>query len=199
MKRITRIAGRFGLAAAGFGVLFAAQAQSVDNVTQRNVDQQQRIEQGLQSGQLTTREAAKLEQGEAHIDRIEQRDLRDGTLSAQDQAQIRHAQNRESAAIYSQKHDAQTGNPDSRSSQRMQADVQRNIDQQQRIRNGVASGSLTNREAAHLEGREAHVDHLEARAGADGRVGAREQARIQRTDNRDSRRIYRQKHDRQHR
>ncbi|HEX7111881.1 MAG TPA: hypothetical protein VF216_05510 [Mizugakiibacter sp.] len=199
MNRIIRLTGRLGLIVAGFGFVVAAQAQNASSETQRNVDQQQRIEQGLQSGQLTTREAAGLEQGEAHVDRVEQRDLRDGSLSARDQAQIQRAQNRESAAIYRQKHDTQTGNPASISSQRMQADVQRNLDQQQRIHDGAANGTLTDREVAHLQGREAHASHLDARAGANGRVGAREQAHIQHTDNRDSRRIHRQKHDGQQR
>ncbi len=188
-----------GAIALGLGFAFNAQAQSAGSETQRDVDQQQRIEQGLQSGQLNTHEASRLERGETRIDRTEQRDMRDGTLSASDKAQIQREQNRESAAIYNQKHDAQTGNPDSRSSERMQNDVQRNVNQEQRIHNGVANGSLTNREAGHLEGREAHVAHEEARAGADGHVGWREQGRIQRTENRDSGRIYRQKHDRQHR
>ncbi len=181
----------------GLGLAFNAQAQSAGSETERNVDQQQRIEQGLKSGELNTREASKLERGQARIDRTEKRDMRDGTLSDADKAQIQKQQNRQSAAIYGQKHDAQTGNPDSASSQRMQNDVQRNVNQEQRIHNGVANGSLTNREAGHLEGREAHVDHEEARAGRDGHVGAGEQRRIQRTDNRDSRRVFRQKHDRQ--
>ena len=188
-----------GAIAIGLAFTLNAQAQSAGSETERNVDQQQRIEQGLKSGELNTRESSKLERGEARIDRTEQRDMRDGTLSAADKAQIQKEQNQESKAIYSQKHDAQTGNPDSRSSDRMQNDVQRNINQQQRIHNGIKNDSLTNRETGHLEGREAHVSHEEAKAGRNGHVGAGEQWRIQHTDNRDSRRIYRQKHDGQHR
>lgn len=184
----------FGAIALGMGLALGAQAQTAGSETQRDVDQQQRIEQGLKSGQLTTHEASQLERGEARIDRTEQRDMRDGSLSAADKAQIQNMQNRESAAIYGQKHDAQTGNPDSRSSERMQHDVQRDENQETRIHEGVANGSLTNREAGHLEGREAHVDHEEARAGADGHVGWREQRHIQRTENRDSGRIWRDKH-----
>ncbi|UUZ55732.1 hypothetical protein LP419_09440 [Massilia sp. H-1] len=45
----------------------------------------------------------------------------------------------------------QTGNPNSASSQRMQADVQRNVNQQTRIENGIKSGELTNHEVAKLE------------------------------------------------
>lgn len=184
----------FGAIALGLGFAFNAQAQSAGSETQRDVDQQQRIEQGLQSGQLNTREASGLERGEARIDRTEQRDMRDGSLSAADKAQIQREQNRESQAIYNQKHDAQTGNPDSRSSERMQRDVQRDTNQEERIHNGVANGSLTNREAGRLEGREARIDHEEARAGADGHVGGWEQRRIQGTENRDSGRIWRNKH-----
>jgi hypothetical protein len=81
----------------------------------------------------------------------------------------------------------------------MQADVQRNINQQQRIESGIQNGSLTNREVARLERGQAHVARKEARAGADGHVGAVEQQRIQRSENRQSRRIFRQKHDAQNR
>src|ERR1700690_3413150 len=80
----------------------AAQAQSTTTETQRNVDQQQRIEQGLQSGQLNTKEAAKLENGEAKVDRIESNAMKDGTVTPAEQARIQKAQNAESAAIYKQ-------------------------------------------------------------------------------------------------
>jgi hypothetical protein len=81
----------------------------------------------------------------------------------------------------------------------MQADVQRNINQQQRIEQGVQSGSLTTREAGKLEAGEAQVSKREARAGADGNVSAKEQQRVQSAENKQSKRIYRQKHDAQKR
>ena len=121
----------------------------------------------------------------------------DATLTDAEKARINRAQNRVSRDIYQEKHDAQKGDPNSASSQRMQADVQRNINQQQRIENGVQNGSLTKREVAKLEGGQARVAHKEARAGANGHVGAGEQANIQRTENRPRRKIYRQKHDAQ--
>lgn len=171
------------------GFAAAAQAQSTGSETERNVDQQQRVEQGLKSGQLSTGEARKLEQGEARIDRTEQRDLANGSLSASEKAQIQREQNHESAMIYKDKHNSTTGNPNSLKSNLEQADVQRNINQEQRIHNGVKNGSLTNREVSRMQGREAHVDHMEARSDT-----LRQTGRIQRTDNRDSRRIYRDKH-----
>jgi hypothetical protein len=167
--------------------------------TQRNVNQQTRIDNGLKSGQLNTREAGKLERGQQKIDKTEQRAMRNGSLSASERAHIQKEQNAESKAVYNQKHDTQTGNPNSRSAQRMQADVQRNVNQQQRIHNGVSNGSLTNHETSRMEGRQAHGDREEANAARNGRVGKYEQGRIRHADNRDSRRIYRQKHDHQHR
>jgi len=165
------------------------QPHNAASETGRDVDQQQRIEQGLQSGQLTSGEARKLEAGESRIDKTEQRDLRNGSLSASERAQIQRQQNRESNAVYNQKHDAQTGHPDALKSNMEQANVQRNINQEQRLHNGVKNGSLTNRELARQEGNESHVDRLESR-----RDTLRQTGRVQRTDNRDSRRIHRVRH-----
>jgi hypothetical protein len=174
-----------------------AYAQSTATEVQRDVNQQQRIEQGLKSGSLSTGEAARLEKGEARIDRMEANANKDGNLSAAEKARIQNAQNQESRRIEAAKTNGVTGNPNSVSSQRMQADVQRNVNQEKRIEQGVQSGQLTQKETARLERGEARIDRKDARAGADGHVGAHEQASIQRSENRESRRIYRQKHDAQ--
>jgi hypothetical protein len=165
-----------------------------DTSVQRDANQQERIEQGLQSGQLSTKEAGKLEKGETAIEHQEAKDMKNGSVSPQEQQQLNRMENRESSAIYNQKHDAQTGNPNSASSQRMQADVQRDANQQQRISNGVNNGSMTTREAAGSERGQMRNTRLEARAARNGRVGRGEQARIQRSENVRSRNIYRRKH-----
>jgi len=72
--------------------------------------------------------------------------------------------------------------------------VQRNVNQQKRIQNGMDNGSLTNREAGKLERGQAHVNGREANAAANGHVGAREQRGIQRSENRQSGRVFRKKH-----
>ncbi|HXR63633.1 MAG TPA: hypothetical protein VN720_08855 [Rudaea sp.] len=174
----------------------AAQAQQGAAVeTQRDANQQDRIEQGLQSGQLSTKEAGTLERQEQHIDRQEAHDLRSGgALTPQEKAQINREQNHVSNDIYRDKHNGATGNPNSASSRRLQADVQRNANQQQRIANGVNSGRLTNREAGHLESGQARINRNEANAAANGHVGAKEQAHIQGRENHQSRRIYDKKH-----
>jgi hypothetical protein len=162
--------------------------------TQRDVNQQGRIEQGLDSGALTTHEASKLEKGESRIDAVEAKDMKDGTLSAKDRAQIQHMQNQESQRIYDQKHDNQTGNPNSASSQRMQADVQRDANQEQRVHNGVTNGTLTNHEAGKLEGGQARNDRAQWRAGRDGKISALGQRRLQHQENQTSRGTWRKKH-----
>jgi hypothetical protein len=174
-------------------------AQTAAGEVQRNVNQQQRIESGLKSGQLTTREAARLEREEAHINQVQARALKDGTLSDAEKRRIDRLQNKASRDIHAEKHDAQTGNPNFASSKRMQADVQRNINQQRRIENGVATGALTRHETARLERGAAKVERKESRAGRDGHVGLREQRQAQQAENRQSQRIAHQKHDRQHR
>jgi hypothetical protein len=168
--------------------------KGVGTEVQRDITQESRIEQGLKSGQLSTGEAAKLERGEARIDRMEKNALKDGNLSQQEADRINRAQNVESNKINALKHNDVTGNPNSASSQRMLADVQRNINQQSRIEQGVQNGSLSNKEVSNLERGQAGVNRAAARAGVDGHVSANEQARIQNKENRQSRKIFREKH-----
>ncbi|HEY6085832.1 MAG TPA: hypothetical protein VIU63_10580 [Nitrospira sp.] len=187
----------YKIAFAGFlGVAAATPvlAQTVGSEVQRDVNQESRIEQGLKSGQLSTGEAARLEKGEAKIDKMQSRALKDGNLSPEEAARIQRAQNQESQSIKQLKSNDISGNPNSASSQRMQADAQRNINQENRIEQGVQSGQLTNKETGKLEKGQARVDRAEARAGADGHVGAKEQARIQNRENNQSRKIFRDKH-----
>ena len=169
-------------------------ADVVGSDQERDLNQQERIEQGLKSGELSTKEAGQLEREQNRVDQIEARDLKDGTISAPEQARLKALENKTSQDIYQQKHDAQLGNPDSKSSERMQTDVERNVNQQQRIERGIDNGSLTKREVGSLERGQARVDRDEANAAANGRVRAGEQQRVQGAENRQSKRIYREKH-----
>lgn len=187
------------VALASAGAFAQSGSDSATGFVDRNVNQQQRIEQGLESGALNTREAAHLERAESRIENMESKAMRDGKVTAGEARRIDAAQDRVSRDIYREKHDAQRGNPDSASSQRMQADVQRNVSQQQRIGQGLQSGSLTTREAGRLERGESRINRMEARAGANGNVGRLEQQRLQRAENRQSGRIFGEKHDAQRR
>ena len=169
-------------------------AQTTGSEVQRNTNQQQRIEQGLQSGALTTHEAGQLERQQTQVDRMENNALKDGSLSPAEKARIESAQNKTSKSIAADKHNAKLGNPASKSSQRMQADVQRNVNQQARIEQGVKSGQLSNKEVASLERGQAHVNRAEANAAANGHVGAVEQANVQGKENAQNARVYNKKH-----
>jgi len=171
-----------------------AQAQTGSGTIQRNVNQQNRIEQGLKSGSLNTQEAGKLEREEARIDQQQAHDLQDGSLSPREREQLRRRQNRASRDIQRLEGNAATGNPNSANSQRLQADVQRNANQEQRIENGVRDGQLNARQAGALEAGQARVDRAEARAAADGHVGAREQHRVREREEHQSGRIFKKKH-----
>ncbi|MEP6902874.1 MAG: hypothetical protein ABJA66_14065 [Actinomycetota bacterium] len=72
--------------------------------------------------------------------------------------------------------------------------------QQRRIRGGYRSGRLTRREASRLERREVRTNRMERRFRRSGNgLSRRERRRLAINLNRNSRRIYRQKHDRQRR
>ncbi|PKO83798.1 MAG: hypothetical protein CVU17_06875 [Betaproteobacteria bacterium HGW-Betaproteobacteria-11] len=77
------------------------------NIDQRQQNQQQRIEQGVQSGALTPRETTHLEKGQAHVERMEDRAKADGTVTARERARLEHAENVQSRQIAHEKHDRQ--------------------------------------------------------------------------------------------
>lgn len=75
----------------------------------------------------------------------------------------------------------------------------RQVNQQQRIKEGVRSGELTRREAVRMEARQARIQHDKKVAKSDGVVTPEERAKLNREQNAASRRIYREKHDAQKR
>ncbi len=165
-------------------------------IDQREVNQQKRIDQGVASGQLTPKEAAGLENREAKIANDEAAAKADGKVTTAERVKLKREQNRASRAIYRQKHDGQKVAPaaptDPTATPRID---QREVNQQKRIDQGVASGQLTPKEAARLENREAKIANDEAAAKADGKVTGAERRKLQREENRASAAIKRQKHD----
>lgn len=83
--------------------LFAAR------VDRRQKEQQERIAQGVASGQLTARETVRLERGQARL-QAEKHDMREdngGTLTNAEKVRLNNQQNRLSRQIYREKHDGQ--------------------------------------------------------------------------------------------
>ena len=77
-------------------------------IGQRKVDQQDRIAQGVKSGQLTAGETARLEHQESGINKEESgmRAEDNGKLTKQDKKTLHTQQNQESRRIYRDKHNA---------------------------------------------------------------------------------------------
>ena len=95
-----------------FAVAPALAANNDPGIDQREVNQQNRIEQGVKSGQLTPKETGKLEAQQARIQQREERmAARDnGNLTAKDKAKLTRQQNRASRNIYNKKHNDKTAN-----------------------------------------------------------------------------------------
>lgn len=74
---------------------------------------------------------------------------------------------------------------------------QRQANQEKRIDQGVASGVLTEQEANRLTHQQAHINKMEDKAKSDGVVTKKERAKLHAAQDRASRHIARQKHDRQ--
>lgn len=88
----------------------AASAHYGNNeVGQRRYNQQQRIAQGIRSGQMSPSEAARTEGREQNINRsiASDRAANGGRLTAQERRNINQRQNSASRQIYNQKHNAQ--------------------------------------------------------------------------------------------
>ena len=93
-----------------FGVMTLpafAQAPATPNLDKREANQQRRIDQGVQSGQLTPREAARLEKGQARLQANEAKAKADGVVTPQERERLQREANRNSRAIAHEKHDKQ--------------------------------------------------------------------------------------------
>jgi hypothetical protein len=78
-------------------------------IKERQEHQQERIGEGVKSGQLTKKEAMKLEAEQAKIRRKKRRLKKSGgTLTPKEKADIISDQDTASKHIYKEKHDAQT-------------------------------------------------------------------------------------------
>ena len=156
------------------GTLFAgaAFAQSNYSIEQRDRIAQERIDRSIQSGQLTSREAARLESERAQVERLERRARADGVLSQYERARIDRAQDRLGRDIYRESHDRQVANSNWRTSDRPQGWDhrnegwdrrnegwnRRNDNDQRHFDRGVRPGQFNHREAVRGGRNESHVN-----------------------------------------
>jgi hypothetical protein len=90
--------------------LSAERSPKTPVVNQRQQNQRERIQQGVKSGELTRREAARLREQEARIRAAERRAKRDGEVTAAERARLERELRRASENIRKQKHDKQDRN-----------------------------------------------------------------------------------------
>jgi len=163
-----------------------------ESIAQRKDNQQDRIAQGIDTGQLTSGETKSLETKEAGINQEEHtmRTEDDGHLTSADRTTLDNQQNHVSNHIYDDKHNADTahyGNGEI---------GDRRENQQDRIAQGVKSGQLTAGETAKLENqqqginREVHAD----RQANGGKLTGLDRKSINQSENGASKNIYRDKH-----
>jgi hypothetical protein len=162
-------------------------------VQDRKDNQQDRIAQGVKSGELTAGETSNLEKKESNLNQ-EERDMRsldNGHLTTADKDTLNQQQNKLSHQIYDDKHNAATQNTDPKS-----VAGQRAENQQDRIAHGIKSGQLTDKEAANLESNEAKINNevRNDRAANGGKLNAQQKAQVNRQQNQESRQIYRARH-----
>ena len=101
---------KFLVPAALLGTVLLPLAAHADSVNDRRHDQRQRIEQGVDSGQLTKREQYRLDGREARLHAQVDRDRsrHGGHLTPSERRHLERDYNHTSRAIYRQKHDSQT-------------------------------------------------------------------------------------------
>jgi hypothetical protein len=84
-----------------------ALAQSTPRIDKRQERQDDRIERGIETGELTKKETRRLDKGQEHIDDLEDKALDDGKVTKREQKRINKAQDKQGQRIYNQRHDQQ--------------------------------------------------------------------------------------------
>jgi hypothetical protein len=161
-------------------------------IAQRKENQQDRIANGVKSGQLTAGETASLETKEAAINGETRADraANGGKLTAAEKKQVNQQQNQLSKQIYQDKHNANTAHyGNNRVDQRRE-------NQQDRIAQGIKSGQLTAGETAKLENQQKNINQQVRadRSANGGKLTPGEKQQVNREQNAASRNIYNKKH-----
>ena len=76
-------------------------------IDQRQAQKEQRIDQGVASGQLNKRETNRLNRQQKHINKVEGRAKSDSVVTKKERARVGTAQNRASRHLAREKHDLQ--------------------------------------------------------------------------------------------
>lgn len=170
----------------------APQSHPAPVAGQRRENQQDRIANGISSGQLTAGETRNLESREANVNREirNDRSANGGKLTQQERQQVNRQQNNLSHSIYQDKHNANVAHYGNNEV------GQRRENQQDRIANGLRNGTMNAGQAARVENREQGINQqIRAdRQANGGKLTGQQRQQVNRAQNGASRRIYRDKH-----
>jgi len=184
--------GQSGSQGSGSGTSNPPAPKQDPSIAQRKENQQDRIGNGVKSGQLTAGETANLENKEAAINGETKADraANGGKLTSTEKQQINRQQNQVSKQIYQDKHNASTAHYGNNEV------GQRRENQQQRIAQGVKSGQLTAGETAKLENQQRGINQqVKAdRAANGGKLTSGEKQQVNKEQNQTSKNIYNKKH-----
>ena len=162
------------------------------SIAQRKENQQDRIANGVKSGQLTAGETSNLETKEAAINGETRADraANGGKLTSTEKSQINGQQNKLSNQIYQDKHNSNTAQYGNNKV------GQRRENQQDRIAQGIKSGQLTAGETAKLENQQKGINQqVKAdRSANGGKLTTGEKQQINKEQNGASKNIYNKKH-----
>jgi hypothetical protein len=166
------------------------QAGAHYNPNTREGNQDQRIANGLKSGQMTSGEASRAQSQQSHIDSqvAADRAANGGRLTNQEHNQVNREQNNASRNIYNDNHN---GNAIGQN----QVNT-REANQEQRIANGQRSGQTTSAEAARDQNRQANIaaQAHNDRAANGGAMNQQQRQQVNREQNGASRQVYNQNH-----
>ena len=107
-KPIVAIVALGAVASLGAIAGIASAGTNTPVVRHRQARQQKRIANGVNSGELTPSETARLENEEAKIQADKKAAKADGKVTAGERAQLQHEQNKASRHIYRKKHNNRT-------------------------------------------------------------------------------------------
>ena len=197
MKTMKLILSAAALLALSVPAAFAQSSTSTADpkpgeIQQRKENQQDRIAQGVQSGQLTAGETKNLETKEARLNK-EERTMRaedNGHLTAADRARLNRQQNRLSNQIHADKTNANVAHYGNNEV------GQRREDQQDRIAQGIKSGQLTPGETAKLENQQQGINKAVSgmRQANVGKLTQADKKAVNQQQNQASKNIYNKKH-----
>jgi len=160
------------------------------NPNTREANQDQRVANGLRTGQMTSGEAARADKTQSRIDQQVHNDraANGGKLTGQERQQINGEQNAASRQIYNDNHNANTVKPN--------AVDNREANQQQRTANGLRSGQMTSGEAARTNRNQAGVDQQvhNDRTANGGALNNQQKQQVNKEQNKNSKQIYNEKH-----